>query len=161
MKITMSKMKNTLDKIESRLDNVEEKIRELKSFHRNYSKLITESEKSYWKKDEQSFKELCYNYAVLSRSVVSDSLWPHGHQASCLSPSPGACSNSCPLIESVMPSNHLFLCCPLLLLPSIFPSSRVFSNESVFRIRWPKYWSFSFNISPSNKYSGLISFRID
>ena len=122
----MSKMKNTLDRIESRLDNVEEKIRELKSFHRNYSKLITESEKSYWKKDEQSFKELCYNYDVLSRSVVFDSLWPHGHQASCLSPSPGACSNSCPLIESVMPSNHLFLCCPLLLLPSIFPSIRVF-----------------------------------
>ena len=63
--------------------------------------------------------------------------------------------------ESVMPSNHLILCRPLLLLPSVFPSIRVFSNESVLRIRWPKYWSFSFNISPSNKYSGLISFRID
>ena len=60
-----------------------------------------------------------------------------------------------------MPSNHLILCCPLLLLPSIFPSIRVFSNESVLRIRWPKYWSFSFNISPSNEYSGLISFRMD
>ena len=64
-------------------------------------------------------------------------------------------------IESVMPSNHLILCCPLLLLPSIFPSIRVFSKESVLRIRWPKYWSFSFNISPSNEYSGLIFFRID
>ena len=64
-------------------------------------------------------------------------------------------------IESVMPSNHLILCRPLLLPPSIFPSIRVFSNESVFRIRWPKYWSFSINISPSNEYSGLISFRID
>ena len=64
-------------------------------------------------------------------------------------------------IESVMPSNHLILCRPLLLLPSIFPSIRVFSNESVLRIRWPKYWSFSFNISPSNEYSGLISFRMD
>ena len=64
-------------------------------------------------------------------------------------------------IESVMPPNHLVLCCPLLLLPSIFPSIRVFSNEPVLPIRWPKYWSFSFSISPSNEYSGLISFRID
>ena len=64
-------------------------------------------------------------------------------------------------IELVMPSSHLTLCHPLLLLPSIFPSIRVFSNESVLCIRWPKYWSFSFNISPSNKHSGLISFRID
>ena len=64
-------------------------------------------------------------------------------------------------IESVMPSNHLILCHPPLLLPSIFPSIRVFSSESVLRIRWPKYWSFSFNISPSNEYSGLISFRMD
>ena len=64
-------------------------------------------------------------------------------------------------ITSVMPSNHLILCHPLLLLPSIFPSIRVFSNESVICIRWPKYWSFSFSISPSNKYSGLIAFRID
>ena len=64
-------------------------------------------------------------------------------------------------IESVMPSNYLILCCPLLLLPSIFLSIRVFSDESVLRIRWPKYWSFSFNISPSSEYSGLISFRMD
>ena len=64
-------------------------------------------------------------------------------------------------IESVIPSNHLILCHPLLLPPSIFPSIRVFSNESVLRIRWPKYWSFSLNISPSNEYSGLISFRMD
>ena len=64
-------------------------------------------------------------------------------------------------IESVMPSNHLILCHPLLLLPSIFPSIRVFSNESVLRIRWPKFWSFSFNISLSNERSGLISFRMD
>ena len=60
-----------------------------------------------------------------------------------------------------MPSNHLFLCHPLLLLPSVFPSIRVFSNESAFHIRWPKYWSFSFSINPSNEYSGLISFRMD
>ena len=64
-------------------------------------------------------------------------------------------------IMSVMPSNHLILCCPLLLLPSIFPSIRVFSNESVLRIRWPKFWSFSFSMSPSKEYSGLISFRMD
>ena len=64
-------------------------------------------------------------------------------------------------IESVVPSNHLILCHPLLLLPSIFPSIRVFSNESALQIRWPKYWSFSFNISPSNEHRGLISFRMD
>ena len=79
---------------------------------------------------------------------------------------PLAISNSWSLlklmsIESVMPSNHLIFCCPLLLPPSIFPSIRVFSNESVLHIRWPKYWSFSFSISPSNEYSGLISFRMD
>ena len=86
--------------------------------------------------------------------------WTAAHQASlsitnCQS-LPNAMSN-----ESVMPSNKLILCCPLLLLPSLFPSIRVFSNESVFRIRWPKDWSFSFSISPSNAYSRLISFRMD
>ena len=64
-------------------------------------------------------------------------------------------------VESVMPFNHLILCRPLLLPPSIFPSIRVFSNKSVLHMRWPKYWTFSFSISPSNKYSGLISFRMD
>ena len=64
-------------------------------------------------------------------------------------------------IKSVMPSNHLILCCPLILLPSIFPSIKVFSNESVLHIRWPRYWSFSISISPSNEYLGRISFRID
>ena len=64
-------------------------------------------------------------------------------------------------IESVMPSNHLILCCPLLLLPSIFPSIRVFSSEPVLRVRWPKYWNLSFSINPSNEYSELISFRIE
>ena len=63
--------------------------------------------------------------------------------------------------ELVMPSSHLILCRPLLLLPSVFPSTRVFSSESALRIRWPKYWSFSFSISPSNEYSGLIFFRMD
>ena len=98
-----------------------------------------------------------------SCSVVSDSLRPHGLQHArlpCPSPTPGAYSNSTS-IESVMPSNHLILCHPLLLLPSIFPSIRGFSNESVVCIRWPKYWSFSFNISPSNEFPGLISFKMD
>ena len=94
----------------------------------------------------------------------------HSHPALChpmnciacqtsLSPTPRAFSNSCPW--SQMPSSHLILCFPLLLPPSVFPSIRVFSNESVLHIRWPKYWNFSFRISPSNEYSRLISFRID
>ena len=77
----------------------------------------------------------------------------------CRSPTPRDCSNMS--IELVMPSNHLILCCHLLFPPSIIPSIRGFSNESVLHIRWPKYWSISFNISPSNEYSGLNSFRID
>ena len=96
-------------------------------------------------------------------SVVSDSFRPCGLQHArppCPSPTPGVYSDSMS-IESVMASNHLILCCPLLVPPSIFPSIRVFSNESVLHIRWPKYWSFSFSISPSNEYSGLISFRMD
>ena len=95
----------------------------------------------------------------LSRVRLFVTPWTAAPQAPCPSPSPGACSNSRPL--SCRCSNHLVLCCPLLLPPSIFPSIRVFSNESVLHIRWPKYWSFSFSISPSSEYSGLISFRID
>ena len=92
---------------------------------------------------------------------MSNSLQPHGlHHARlpCPSPTPGVYPNSVS-IESVMPSSHLILCHPLL-LTSILPSIRVFSNESALRKRWPKYWSFNFNISPSNEYSGLISFRL-
>ena len=85
--------------------------------------------------------------------------WTEARQLPCPSPTPGVCSNSCPL-NRWCHSNHLIFCYPLL-LPSIFPSIRVFSNESVLRIRWPKYWSFSFSISLSNEYSGLISFRMD
>ena len=98
-----------------------------------------------------------------SHSVVSDSLQPHGllhTRLPCPSPTPRACFKLMS-IELVMPSNHLILCHPLLLLPSIFTSIRVFSSESVLSIRWPKYWSFSFSISSSNEYLGLISFRID
>ena len=105
---------------------------------------------------------IAFSSVQFSCSVVSDSAtpWTAACQASL------SITNSQSLlrlmsIELVMPSNHLILCCPLLFLPSIFPSIRVFSDESVLCIRWPKYWSFSFNISPSNDYSGLISFRMD
>ena len=100
-------------------------------------------------------------WLLFSRSVVSDSLWPHGLQQTSLSITNSRSLLKLMSIESVMPSIHLILRRPLLLLPPIFPSIRVFSNESVLHIRWPKYWSFSFSISPSNEYSGLISFRIE
>ena len=115
-----------------------------------------------------------------SRGAEPTGLWkPEGSSVQLLSrvqlfatPWTAACEASLPMtnswsllklmsIELVMPSNHLILCHPLLLSPSIFPSIRVFSNESTLRIRWPKYWSFSFSISPCNEYSGLISFRMD
>ena len=98
-----------------------------------------------------------------SHSVVSNSLRPHESQQTrppCPSQTPGVPPKPMS-IESVMSPNHFILCCTLLLLPSIFPRIQVFSNESALCIRWPKYWSFSFSISPSNEYSGLISFRMD
>ena len=104
-----------------------------------------------------------FSSVQFSHLVLSNSLRPHGYSM------PGLpvhhqlpeLNTKLMFIESVMPSNHLILCRRLLLLPSIFPSIRVFSNESILRIRWPKYWSFSFNISPSNEHPGLISFRMD
>ena len=100
---------------------------------------------------------------LLSHSVMSDSLWHHGPQACQASLSITISWRLLKLmsIESVMPSNHLILCHPLLLLPSTFLSIKVFSNESALCIRWPECWSFSFSMSPSNEYSGLISFKID
>ena len=156
------------------------------SFSCSFSRSTTRVPKYYQSEKLMLFKKLLslllknkplspkwYSVSQFSRSVVSDSLWPHEPQhARPPCPSPTAArqaslsitnSRSPPKpmsIESVMPSNHLILCHPLLFLPSIFPSIRVFSNESV-RIRWPKYWSFSLNISPSNEHPGLISFRMD
>ena len=131
------------------------------------------SESSFTHKLTENLKELLLTWVIPTdterimnsvqfSSVVSDSLWPHGPQCA----RPPSISNSQNLpklmpIESVMPSNYLILCHPLLLPSSIFPSIRVFSDGSVLRIRWPKYWSFSFSISPSKEYSGLISFRMD
>ena len=107
-----------------------------------------------------SFSTFFCSVQLLSCVQLFATPWTTAHQASL------SITNSWSLpklssIESVMPSKHLILCCPLLLLPSIFPSIRVFSNELALCIRWPKYWSFSFSISPSNVYSALISFRMD
>ena len=104
-----------------------------------------------------SFK--CFSSVQFSHSVVPDSLRLYGLQHARL-PCPSLTHFKLMSIESVMPSNHLILYHPLLLPPSIFPSIRAFSKESVLRIRWPRYWSFSFSISPSNEYSGLISLKM-
>ena len=108
-----------------------------------------------------NFPLLFKNSVQFSCSVVSNSLWHHEPQHSQASLSIiNSLSAAKPMsIESMMPSNHFILCRPLLLLPSIFPSNRVFSNESTLHVRWPKYWSFSFNISPSNEHPGLISLK--
>ena len=97
---------------------------------------------------------------LLSRVQIFVTWWTAAHQAT-LSFTISRSLLKLLSIELMMPANHLILCCPLLLLSSIFSSFRVFSNESALHIRWSKYWSFSFSISPSNEYSGLISFRID
>ena len=97
---------------------------------------------------------------LLSRVRLFATPWTAAHQASLSITNSRSLPELMP-IQSMMPSNYLIFCCPLLLPPSIFPSIRVFSNESALRIRWPKYWSFRFNISPSNEHPGLISFRMD
>ena len=109
------------------------------------------------------FSPSCYSSIQFSHSVVSDSLrppWTAACQASVSITNPRSLFKLMSM-KSVMSSNHLILCHPFLFLPSIFPSTRVFSNKSVLCIRWPKYWSFSFIISPSHEYPGLISFRVD
>ena len=126
-----------------------------------------ESKRGTWQRNGNPHEEVRALVKVttsvqFSRSVVSNSatLWTAACQAS-LSITNSYSPPKPMSIESVMPSNHLILCRPLLLLPSIFPSIRVFSNEPDLCIRWPKYWSFSFNVSPSNEHPGLISFRMD
>ena len=122
---------------------------------------VSEGDRSDIKKKQMNKRK--NKWVQFSRSVVSDSLWRHGLQharLSCPSPTPGVYSNSRPSSRWCHPTISSS-CHPLLLLPSIFPSIRVFSSESVHFIRWPKYWSFSFSNSPSNEYSGLISFRMD
>ena len=110
-----------------------------------------------------SFSLLQYQFSsvqLLSRVQLFVTPWIAAHQAS-LSITNSQSSHKPMSIVLVIPSIHLILCCPLFLVPSIFPSIRVFSNESALHIRWSKYWSFSFNISPSNKHPGVISFRMD
>ena len=118
--------------------------------------------KKQWRDSNDTVENICVISVQFSRSVLSDSVtpWTVAHQAFL------SITNSRSLlkfmsIESVMPFNHLILCHHLLLPTSTFPSIRVFSNKSVIHITWPKYWSFSFNISPSNEHPGLISFRMD
>ena len=113
-----------------------------------------------FKSSSTTFEYMVVIVWSLSRVWLFVTPWTAAHQAS-LSFTISWSLLKLMSIESVMPSNHLILCRSLLFLPSIFPSTRVFSGESVLRFRWPKYWSFSFSISPSNEYSGLISFRID
>ena len=118
-----------------------------------------------YKQPISTWKDICNYYTFSSVQSLScvwlfATPWTAAHQAS-LSITNSRSPPKPMSIKSVMPSNYLILCCPLLLLPSIFPSIRVFSNESVLLIRWPKYWSFSFNIRPSNEHPGLISFRRD
>jgi len=115
-----------------------------------------------WATDKCIYKRV-YDSVQFSCSVTSNSLQPHEPEHArppCPSPTPKVHPNPCPLSRWCHPAN-LILCRPLLLLPWIFPSIRVFSNESALRIRWPKYWSFSYNIGPSNENPGLISFRMD
>ena len=117
----------------------------------------------YTNQEGSKFLLETFSPVQFSHSAVCDSLRPHEPQHAsppCPSPTSRVYPNSCPL-SSVMLSNHLILCFPLLLLPSIFPNIRIFSTESALSIRWPKYWTFSFKISPSNEYPGLISFRMD
>ena len=118
--------------------------------------VVTSLHKSFKSAPGTLIETILICFCSIYRVWLSATPWTAACQA-CPSPAPIACSKSCP--QSVMPSNHLILC-RVLLLPSIFPSTRVFSSESVLCIRWPKYWSFSFSISPCNEYSGLISQRV-
>ena len=133
--------------------------------YRTLVKLKNTIEESFLRISKVSKQKVTYSYKFSSVQSLSHvplfvTPWTAARQAS-LSITYSWSLLKLMFTESVMPSNHFFFCCPLLLLPLIFPSIMVFSNESAFRIRWAKYWSFSFSISPSNEYSGLISFRMD
>ena len=142
------------------------KIKSFRTLHKERKKLhchISENPSILGKLEWLANLSLRLLSVQFSLSVVSNSLCPHGLQHArllCPSPTPRVCSKSCPL-SLVMTSNHLIICRPLFLLPLIFPSIKVISNESALPIRWSKYWSFSFNISLFNEYLGLISFRMD
>ena len=145
--------------------NVSILVRTFYYFHRGANKMLL------WKRFSAALKLSCILPLLTFRSVqLLSHVWlfeiprTAAPQAPLPSPTPEACSNSCPSSQWCHPtilSNHLILCCPLLLLPSNFPSIRVFSNESVLPIRWPKYWSFNYSITPSNEHSGLISCKIN
>ena len=132
-------------------------IEKAREFHKNIYLGFINYAKAF---DRVDHDKLWKTVQLLSRVQLFATPWTAARQAS-LSISISRGLPKLMSIESVMPSNHLILCCPLLLLPSIFPSIRVFSNESALHIRWLKYWSFSFNISPSNEHPGLVSFRMD
>ena len=142
---------------------LDESQAEIKISRRNINNLRYADDTSLMAESEEDLKSLLMKVGVqFSRSVVSDSLWPHEPQhARPPYPSPTPSQPKPMSIELLMPSSHLILCRPLLLLPTIPPSIRVCSNESTLPMRWPKYWSFSFGISPSNEHPGLISFRMD
>ena len=123
--------------------------------------ILNNTSKEEWKRKCNDLHLFCVRHCVVfTWAAFSETPGTAARQASLSITHPWGLL-SLMSIKSVMPSNHLILCRPLLLLSLIFPSIKVFSNESALRIRWPKYWSFSFSISPSNEYSGLISFRID
>ena len=130
----------------------------------NPQKALWVMSNTHWRDKHLGMSFACYkvfsSVQLLSHVPLFATPWTATYQAS-LSITDSRGLLKLVSIESVMPSNHLILCCPLLLLPSIFPSIRVFSSESVLPIRWPKYWHFRFSFSPSNEYSGLISFRMD
>ena len=140
------------------------KRKEIGSFVASWMDLESVIQNKGSQKEKNKYHILTHIYQFISVQLLSHvwlfvTPWTAAHQAS-LSITNSQSSLKLMSIESVMPSNHLILCRSLL-LPSIFPSIRVFSNESILRIKWPKYWSFSFSISPSNEYSGLISLMID
>ena len=148
------------EELKSLLMKVKEEIEIGLKLNIQKAKIIASGPITSWQMMGKQWKQ-SIQFSSVAQSC-QDSLWPRD----CSSPSLLSITSSWSLlklmsIEWVMPSSHLILCHPLLLLPSIFPSIRVFSNESVLHIRWPKCWSFSFNISPSNEYSGLISFRMN